>query len=715
MSNVVSISEARQSSPQDFIENAYEKLAALPNFRVRKGQKQLSRWIKQSLLSGVPLAAEAPTGTGKTVAYLVGALAAAKESQDRGVPMPIVVTTATVGLQGQVVTGDLPRLVAAGLIDEGDVIIAKGRSRYFCVQSAERFVGETDAKSQFDFFNADENTDLVSVDDIKEVLEQFHGRAWNGDVDSFKGNPPAFWEKVEASSDTCTARQCDHYEVCPYFAERRKLANAKIAIANHNLVLADLAQALEEKEAVFPYTRYFLIFDEGHHLPDKAMEIGTAHLDFSEADPVLQQLPPFISMIFKHGDLARFLDAKDVGHNDFKIGPALNMLRETRAAVAKLDVEPTTLQRRFRGGVVPDEISQPARLALQELNALKELVTRTLNALKNCSIADKKPELKPVLADILYNGSFISTKLKEFTKSLSLFCADTSDIRTVRWAYVSETVVSLHVSPVEGSDVLRRIVWDNPRAASSLVSATLKDFGGFDRFRERAGLPENARTEALEPIFDYSNSKMVMADMAFSPIAKERERYIAELLEKLPADINPEEGTLVLFSSWTMMRTVVEELRRKYGTKVLTQGDMVFRDLIKEHKSRIDKGHGSILAGVATMAEGLDLPGKYCTHVMITAIPFTVPGTPLEEERAELMGERYFRHHLMPDALVKLVQMVGRLIRTEDDAGKITLYDNRLYSKQYGRDIMTALPNFQKKREWRVKRTIAKPDVMKLV
>lgn len=715
MSNVVSISEARHSPAQEFIERAYEALEALPNFRIRKGQKQLSYWIKQALLEGVPLAAEAPTGTGKTVAYLVGALAAARDSEARGFPMPIVVTTATVGLQGQVVTGDLPRLVAAGLIAESEVVIAKGRSRYFCVQSAERFVGETDGKNQFDFFNAEENIDLESVDDIKAVLEQYHGKAWDGDVDSFKGNPPVFWAKVEASSDTCTSHQCDYFETCPYFSARRKLANAKIAIANHNLVLADLAQALEEKEAVFPYPKYFLIFDEGHHLPDKAMEIGTAKLDFSETDPVLQQLPLYISTIFRHGDLARFLDAKDIGSKDFKIGPAMNLLRETREAVAKLDVDPATFQRRFRGGVVPPEIIFPARLALQELSALKDVVARMLSALKNSKLSDKKPELKPVLADILVNGSFIGTKLKEFTKSLSLFCAETSETRTVRWAYVSEAIVSIHVSPVEGSDVLRRIVWDNPRAASSLVSATLKDFGGFDRFRERAGLPEKARTEALDPIFDYSTSHMVMAEMVFSPISKERERYIAELLEKLPLDINPEEGTLVLFSSWTMMRTVVEELRRHHGSKVLVQGDMGFRDLIKEHKARIDKGQGSILAGVATMAEGLDLPGKYCTHVVITAIPFTVPGTPLEEERAELMGERYFRHHLMPDALVKLIQMVGRLIRTEGDTGKITLYDNRLYSKQYGRDIMKALPNFQKKREWRAKRTVAKLDFLKLV
>jgi len=715
MSNVVSISEARQMQPQDYIEKAYEALAALPNFRVRKGQKQLSMWVKHALLNKIPVAAEAPTGTGKTVAYLVGALAAAKESEANGVPMPIVITTATVGLQGQVVTGDLPRMVAAGLLEEGDAVIAKGRSRYFCIQSAERFVGETDGKSQFDFFNAEQNEDLVSVDDIKDILEQFHGRAWNGDVDSFKGNPPVFWAQVEASSDTCTGRQCEHYEVCPYFADRRKLANAKVAIANHNLVLADLSQALEEKEAVFPYSKYFLIFDEGHHLPDKAMEVGTAALNFSEAEPVLQQVAPFVTSIFKHGELARFINAKDIGHNDFKIGPALALLKETRAAVAKLDVEPTTLQRRFPAGLVPDEVLFPAKLAYQELNLIKELVARTMTALKNCNLAEKKPELKPVLADILFHGSAINSKLKEFAKALSLFCAETSDIRTVRWAYVSDPIVSIHISPVEGSDVLRRVVWDSPRAASALVSATLKDFGGFERFRERAGFPENGRTEALEPIFDYSTSEMVMAEMAYSPVAKERERYIVELLEKVPADINPAEGTLVLFSSWTMMRTVVDELKKHFGDKVLTQGDMGFRDLIKEHKSRIDKGQGSILAGVATMAEGLDLPGKYCTHVMITAIPFTVPGTPLEEERAELMGDRYFRHHLMPDALVKLVQMVGRLIRTEGDTGKITLYDNRLYSKQYGRDIMAALPNFKKRREWRAKRTPPKVEALKLV
>lgn len=713
MSNVVSLDEARQS--QDYIEHAYAQLEALPNFRIRKGQKQLSRWIKQSLLDNIPFAGEAPTGTGKTIAYLIGALAASKESEAKGIPMPIVVTTATVGLQGQIIGGDLPRLYAAGLLEEGQAVLAKGRNRYFCVQSAERFVAETDDTNQFDFFNAESNETVGSVEEIKHALEQFHGKAWNGDKDTFKGNPPTFWAKVEASSDTCTGKSCDYYEDCPYFSERKKLAHAKVAIANHNLALADLAQAMEDKEGVFPYTRYFLIFDEGHHLPDKAMDIGAARMDFNEVDPVLTKLPMYISTILRQGELARFLDSKGISGGDFRPGPALTLLRDTRVLLSKLDVDPNTFQRRFPGGAVPEEIRKTAALALQELNMLKDVMSKAIGYLKNSSLVDKKPELKPVLADILYNGSFYSTKLKEFAKALSLFCADNTTERSVRWVYVNEPVVSIHVSPVEGSDVLKKMVWNNPRAASSLVSATIKDFEGFDRFRERAGLPEEARTDALQPIFDYTRSTILMAQMAYSPAAKERDKYIEELFARMPGDIDPTEGTLVLFSSWTLMTRAAGELRKHFGDSVLAQGDMGFRDLIKEHKLRIDQGKGSILIGVATMAEGLDLPGKYCTHVLITAIPFTVPGTPLEEERAEQMGDRYFKHHLLPDALVKLVQMVGRLNRTEDDVGRITMYDNRLYSKQFGREIMKALPNFQKKREWIVKKPAVQPTPIKAV
>lgn len=715
MSNVVSISEARQSHTQDYIDHAYAALEALPNFRKRDGQPQLSMWIKQSMMEGRMLAAEAPTGTGKTIAYLIGALAASKEYEARGTPMPVVVATATVGLQQQILSGDLPRLIAAGLLDEGDAILAKGRSRYFCIQSAERFVSENDGKSQFDFFNEGENVDVSSIEEIKDALEQYHGRAWNGDVDTFKGNARVFWAKVEASSDTCTSRQCDHYEECPYFAERRKLANAKIAIANHSLVLADMAQAMEEKDAVFPYSRYLLTFDEGHHLPDKAMEIGAARMDFSEVEQMLLKLPLYISTIYRQGEFARFLEAKDIGSNDFRPGPAMNLLRDARLMIAQMDVDPVTFQRRFRGGVVPDDLRSMCTLALQELNSLKDLVGKAINALKSSNMVEKKPDLKPVLADVLYNGSFYNTKLKEFTKSLSLFCANPADQRSVRWVFVNDPVVSVHVSPLEGSDVLKRLVWDNPRARATLVSATIQDFEGFDRFRVRAGLPANARTEALKPIFDYTTSTITMAEMKWSPAAKERERYVEELLERMPRDIDPSEGTLILFSSWTMMKRAVEELRKVHGGLVIAQGDMGFRDLIKEHKARIDAGRGSVLVGVATMAEGLDLPGKYCTHVLITAIPFSVPGTPLEEERAELLGDRYFREHLLPDALVKLVQMVGRLIRTEGDCGRITMYDNRLYAKAFGRDIMKTLPPFKKKREWIVRKPAVQPIPLKAV
>ncbi len=691
MGQVIPIHEVRPTESVDFIDDAYARLAALPHFRVRDGQKHLSREIYNAIVEGIPIAAEAPTGTGKTLAYLVGAVAAAR-ALSAVKALPIVVATATKGLQSQILTGDIPRLVEAGILDEHASILAKGRRNYLCVAEAERLVADSDSNGQFDLLDADKNQEVESVAEIREVLENFHGKAWDGDFDSYSGTPPDDHEKLRASADTCVGRKCDYYDRCPFFNARARMSYATVIVANHDLVLSDLSMQKAEQEPLFPGSRYIGVFDEAHNLPDKALDAGSAHVNLLPYGDLLAKLPMYSRNLFKVGDIARLMDKVHLSEADFHPGQLVSALNDVMGAVRDIEVDPESHQARLPGGVLPDTLSTPVEFALGLADALYKALSDSTGELKTTNLADRNPAAKSVIAELLYSASFFVNQVKQLSQALRLFVDNRE--RAVRWVRHDDEHAELHTSPVEGADVLTRLLWGNPRVQPVLVSATLKDFEGFDRFRARAGMPANTRMVVLPHIFPYRESEIVLVDTNFSPRYETKLEYRAELRALLPKHIEPKEGTLILFPSATLMNETVPQLRAQYPGSVLCQRDAGIEVLVKEHKRRINAGHGSILCGLATMAEGLDLPGNYCTHVVICTLPFVSPTSPVEQELAEMLGNRYFGERALPDALIKLIQMVGRLMRRETDRGRITVFDKRLLYTTWGRRILHALPRF---------------------
>ncbi len=697
MGQVIPIADATRVSSTDavltFIDECYDRLVKAGGFVARPEQRQLSREVCRALCAGEPLAAEAPTGTGKTLAYLIGAIAAAEKL--RGTKdIPIVVATATVGLQGQILQGDLPRLYAAGILAEGDGVLAKGRSRYFCVQSAERLLEAAREDAQYDIFDEEANLDVNATEEVREMLEAYHGRAWNGDSDSYTGMPPSAWDRVRATSETCTGHKCEHYSSCPFFNARRALSSARVIVANHDLVLADLAMVRDGIDPLFPGGKYLVVFDEAHHLPDKALDAGSAAL---ELEPMLGELPrigSFNKSWQRQVELVRLFTKAKVEEADLEPAALSNALSALRAEVLALDFEPETRQHRFVLGELPEPLRRAAELALEHALAMHEAFQDATGALKQTNLPEKNEALKPVIAELLYQAAFFNSKLSALVKGLTLL---TNGRRAVRWAFRGDPVSSLHVSPLEGADVLRELLWGSERVSVAMVSATLRDFEGFERFAARVGAPESLRTLALPHIFPYRENTLYLVDMTYSPRYEEKDKFVTELIQSLPRFLDPNEGTLVLFPSRAMMRVVLPVLRQAFGSKVLAQGDMGIKELIAEHKRRVLSGQGNILCGLAVLAEGLDLPGELCTHVVICALPFSVPTTPVERELQELLGKDYFAKRALPDTLVKLIQMVGRLMRRESDRGRITLYDKRLLYTQWGRKMLNALPEFRRK------------------
>jgi ATP-dependent DNA helicase DinG len=177
------------------------------------------------------------------------------------------------------------------------------------------------------------------------------------------------------------------------------------------------------------------------------------------------------------------------------------------------------------------------------------------------------------------------------------------------------------------------------------------------------------------------------------------EAHTQEIVELLPTLLSSSEGSLVLFASRRQMEQVYEGISKDWQQRIITQGGYSKHEVLRMHKQAVDSGEGSVIFGLASFAEGVDLPGVYCNHVVIAKIPFAVPDQPVESALAEWVesrGGNPFMDITVPDAALKLVQASGRLLRTETDKGRVTLLDRRVVSRRYGRAMLDSLPPFRR-------------------
>jgi ATP-dependent DNA helicase DinG len=234
------------------------------------------------------------------------------------------------------------------------------------------------------------------------------------------------------------------------------------------------------------------------------------------------------------------------------------------------------------------------------------------------------------------------------------------------------------------------------RAAGAVVtSATLSALGTFERFRERSGVPASARWKKVASPFDPQKATFCVPAMTSDP--GNQEAHTQELVQMLPGLIEQDQGVLLLFTSRRQMEAVLEPIEQLLSHHVLVQDRMSKNGLLTQHRAHIDSGASSAIFGLASFFEGIDLPGEYCRHVVIAKLPFAVPDDPIAAAHSELLeaqGRDPFMEISVPDAAQKLVQASGRLLRTEEDEGRITLLDTRLISRRYGRAILQSLPTF---------------------
>jgi ATP-dependent DNA helicase DinG len=230
-----------------------------------------------------------------------------------------------------------------------------------------------------------------------------------------------------------------------------------------------------------------------------------------------------------------------------------------------------------------------------------------------------------------------------------------------------------------------------------LTSATLTALGRFDRLITHAGMNPLSTQLAVQSPFDFSKSQICVPKEAIEPGPETV--FVEQLIKGLKAQLNKTEASLVLFTSRRVMQLVFEGMGDVWQDLILQQGESSKQRLLDQHKQRVDEKEGSVLFGLASFAEGIDLPGDYLTHVVITRLPFTVPDRPVPSALAEWIeksGGNSFTELSVPEASIRLVQATGRLLRKEDDKGRITILDKRIISKRYGQQLLQALPPYQR-------------------
>ena len=678
------------------IQTAYSAWLKARGFKARRGQREMIARIAQICAADQPprtLAIEAGTGTGKTAAYCLAAIPIAKE-----LDKTLVIASATVALQEQIVLRDLPDLKRSAGLDFS-FALAKGRGRYLCPKRLDQAL-KPEAQEDLTLFGAAAVADQGTVH--QRMQELFAQGGWNGERDSWSEElEPALWSGVTTDHRGCANKKCSFYAGCPFFKARAKVREADVIVANQDLLLVDYA--LSGGAVLPPPEESILIIDEAHHLPDKTQDHFAARVRLrgalAWADQVNAGLGTLTQKLGRPPALERLAKGLAAECEAFKVG--MEGLHGTLAALPFRDKDPSTEVCRFSFGRIEETTARAAAAAAAPLAKIGAALSAAQEFLRNALDEDLSLEGALAAEDWLPAVGQLEARAQAAQDLLEDYAdaADEAEAGTHRARWVQRTEQDLEAvsAPIEPGPLLQEWLWSRSYAGV-VTSATLAALGRFDRFFERSGLQEAEGVRISSP-FDYPNIAVLsVPNMHSSP--KDFNAHTAEVAELLPALLAKEQSALVLCTSWRQLRGLVDGLADAETAAALqVQGQRSKQAMLKTHHERVDAGQPSYLLGLASFAEGVDLPGAYCRHVIVVKLPFSVPDDPVDAaiaELAEAEGRNPFMEISVPDAAMKLVQACGRLIRNENDHGRITLLDKRVLTHRYGQALLDSLPPFRR-------------------
>ena len=696
-------------------------VAAQAHLRPRAGQREMAAQVAHTFAhahlgkptegeDSPPNTAVAPsiaviqagTGVGKSLAYSAPAIAMALQRGTR-----VVISTATVALQEQLVNKDLPAL-AAHLGQPFRYALAKGRGRFVCQLKLERLVGSSDLypEEADDLFGetlpakpvaqAERQAQQQFYASMAEALAQ--GR-WDGDRDSLDTPPaPEAWSPVAAEGSSCTGRHCPAFQSCSYYERRKELVAAQVIVVNHDLLLSSLgARLLPELD------NCLLVLDEAHHLPATALAQFASSMDLSR----LQWLDKLTSRALRIGQLLEVEEIADIPQHSSGLRQAMGQLAQ--AAMAQYGETLKSPEARFGPasariprGVLPEALLPPLEAVLAHSTGLLDVLRAIAKALR--STIKETPDEAPRLAALYAQLGSLAPRLEAVfaTTELLLHTPAPGQAPAAKWFTLEMDgewiALQAHASPILPGSTLRQHLWSQVRGGV-LTSATLTSCGSFDFFLREVGLhdlPTLATLEVASP-FDYPSQGVLWAHHTQAD-PKHAGPFTQEMVHTLLHDLaSVQTGALVLFTSKEQMRQAVDALPSALRSKVLVQNTMPRFALLNKHSEQVEAGQASIIFGMQSFGEGLDLPGALCASLFITKLPFAPPDDPVGEARAEWLrssGRNPFTDLVVPATAIRLAQWVGRAIRTEHDQAQVYCYDRRLCVTSYGQQIQKSLPDF---------------------
>ncbi|OQX29531.1 MAG: hypothetical protein B0D92_03265 [Spirochaeta sp. LUC14_002_19_P3] len=685
-------------SDEDFTEEkllAADKLTALlesggslsrhlPEYEPRAGQIAMLKGVIESFNKARPLIAEAGTGIGKSLAYLLPALQWAIDNKKR-----VLISTATIALQQQIMDKDLP--LARNLI-HGEVksALVKGRGNYLCLKR---------------LAEASADEDMLDFDNEIERINVWAEGSVSGELSDLPFLPSGnIWPRVRCESDSCPGFYCPHYENCFFMRSRRIAGQAAVLVVNHHLLFADLAARAEgmgsEEAAVLPNYQA-IVFDEAHHVEDAAVSMFSAVFSLNTLNRQFFRLHR--GKPEKRDILSRILEYNPaIGEKLLSQIPPL--ISKARASAETADLLGRTVSKsplRLSGEISDTEkekIINPLEELREDLTTLIKVFTAAIEKLSELS------ELSEEEADGDFKGLILEAhqsadELEKISKLIKTFTERTSYPDEVFWlelfrTYDGSEQLHYHRTPLSVAPMLQEALWEQYERVLC-VSATLALAGDFCFWCSRAGAAELHALEGIyESPFDFS-SRVMLGIPADAPDPANRAAWEAFLIETTAAALNSTGGhALVLFTSYETLRTVIAGVRtalEEGAPLILAQGDDDRGRLLKQFRENTS----SVLFATDSFWEGVDIPGEALQLLIITRLPFRPPTDPVAEARCEAAaaaGGHPFMDVTLPSAVTRFRQGFGRLMRRTTDYGAVLILDPRIVRKPYGRIFLQSLP-----------------------
>lgn len=639
-------------------------------YETRESQIEMLKNVSEGFNNESMVIAEAGTGVGKSLAYLLPSFQWVKNNEER-----VVISTNTINLQHQLLEKDIP-LVKKILDTDIKSALIKGRSNYLCFKKYYEFINEN---SLFD--NADNNEITAAIKDWVSSTE-------TGD----KADLPIItdystWNDICSDSDYCLGLYCHYREKCFVIKARKNAASASILVVNHHLLMSDLSArnsgAGFNGTAVLPLFRHTII-DEAHNIEAAATSYFSMTLSKGYIIKSFRKLySRYKGRIF---GIYNFL-IENSGINEKKV----TLIPETISAIIEaydnLEKEAETL------------LGDNQNLKIEKKSEFDNLFQGFLVFKKKLSeiylVLDELSqniEITPEEDSRVYELFLIKSRVKDLISTSEILTAEGEEY--VIWIEKGKNI-SFIITPLDVSNLLRESLYEKLKTIV-FTSATLSIKNNFDFWKNRIGLLGIER-EISENIFKspFDYQKQVMLTVPTDIKNPSDELYTSELSIFIKnMVITADGGALILFTAYSMLMEVYNAIKEdiiKAGITILRQGEF---DRFKIQKV-FNEDKKSILFATDSFWEGIDSPGETLKMVIICRLPFKVPSDPVIKSRIEKIekeGGNSFMDYLLPEAVIKLKQGFGRLMRRKDDTGIVVITDNRIIKKSYGQIFLSSLP-----------------------